>query len=144
MLFLLAASNSTVFLYCIAFEMIGRFWYQLMVTIGSIEIHIFEIGFFRIRNTFVIRSTVLLTNSVLSSRIWQDVKRLDRCRQMNCTMRELETTRTRSPVLRYILNLQAKMKCRKNPLRCGYPPSNDDIHFLLEVNWPFGSLNDIQ
>ena len=87
---------------------------------------------FRIRNTFVIRSTVLLTNSVaLSLRIWQDVKRFDRCRQVNCIMRELETTRTRSSVLPYILNLQEKMKCSKNPLRCRYPPSNDEIHFLL-------------
>ena len=78
---------------------------------------------------FEIRSTVLSTSSVLSSRILQDVKLFDCCRQMNCVMRELETTRPRSSVLRYILNLQAEMKCSKSPLRYGYRPSSDEIHF---------------
>ena len=32
-------------------------------------------------------------------------------------------------LFRYVLNLQAEIKCRKNPLRYGYRSSSDEIHF---------------
>ena len=92
---------------------------------------------FRIRNSFEIRSTVLLTSSV--RRVFADVfffygkTLLSEVHRWNFAyvecyeMRDApirNTTRTKSSFFQYILNLQAEVKCRKNPLRYRYRPTS--------------------